>query len=346
VSAPSETAGESDGAPSIAWAAAGVYAGGLLLLSVVHFAAAQRDGPLALSQVFAPHLFLPLVLVAPLGLRYAGKVVAGLLILALTVGVLRFGPGMLSLPPRQPEAGSRQVAILSWNLASGLVSPEQLTDRLLASDADLVGLQELRPVHARAIEADPLVTARYPYRALQPGSSTTGIGLLSRFPISGERTGVGPPFVSGVIDLGQDHTLHVITTHPAAPSMRLRGGLIPLRYNRSERDEALRALRAAFQPVLDAGDALAVFGDLNLTDREPAYREFTAGLSDAHRAVGLGPGSTWRPDAFSALPFGLLRIDYVLTGGLARPLTTAADCTPGAGDHCSLDALIEVRARQ
>lgn len=50
------------------------YAAVLLLLSALHFLAPQRDGPLALSQVFAPHLFLPLALLFPLAVLRGRRV--------------------------------------------------------------------------------------------------------------------------------------------------------------------------------------------------------------------------------------------------------------------------------
>lgn len=87
---------------------------------------------------------------------------------------------------------------------------------------------------------------------------------------------------------------------------------------------------------------MLVLGDLNVTDREPGYVEFSVALRDAHLEVGLGPGSTWRPGRLADLPLGVLRIDYVLTGGAARPLSIAADCMPDGGDHCLLEATIGV----
>ena len=72
-------------------------------------------------------------------------------------------------------------------------------------------------------------------------------------------------------------------------------------------------MRALIDADLAAGQTVLVMGDLNTTEREQAYADFTAGLRDAHLDAGTGPGLTWRPDEFKALPFGLIRIDYILT---------------------------------
>ena len=74
-------------------------------------------------------------------------------------------------------------------------------------------------------------------------------------------------------------------------------------------------------------------GDLNTTEREPAYADFTAGLHDAHLDAGIGPGLTWRPDELKSLPFGLFRIDYVLSSPDLVANRTAVYCTT-LSDHC------------
>ena len=67
-------------------------------------------------------------------------------------------------------------------------------------------------------------------------------------------------------------------------------------------------------------------GDLNLTEREVAYRDL-ADLTDVAR------GGTWRPLAISWLP-PVLRLDYVLTGPDITVDSTEVDCTVSSSDHC------------
>ena len=87
--------------------------------------------------------------------------------------------------------------------------------------------------------------------------------------------------------------------------------------------------------MIAAGRPL-LLGDFNLTDREPAFADLSAGLWDAHLEVGQGTGSTWRPSRLEFLPLGILRIDHFLGGPRTRPLTVGEDCTPMGSDHCIL----------
>ena len=96
-------------------------------------------------------------------------------------------------------------------------------------------------------------------------------------------------------------------------------------------------MRAAIDADLAAGQSVIVMGDLNTTEREPAYTDFTAGLNDAHLDAGIGPGLTWRPDELKSLPFGVFRIDYVLSSPDLVANRTAVDCT-ALSDHCLVAA--------
>ncbi len=85
-------------------------------------------------------------------------------------------------------------------------------------------------------------------------------------------------------------------------------------------------------------------GDFNTVDREVGYAELSAGLTDAQRSVGVGPGLTWRPEEIEWLPFGLLRIDAVFSGNGVVPLSVGPDCTPRGSDHCILRTILELPA--
>jgi vancomycin resistance protein VanJ len=318
------------------------YAVGLIVLSAIHVLMPQRNGPLALSQVFAPHLFLPLLILLPLALRGAERRTSLALLAAFVIGVVRFGPGMVSLPKGPPGDHGQQLEVLSWNLAAGQVSSELLIGRLMQSDADIVALQELRPTHANAIEADPLLRQQFPYRVLEPESTVLGLGLLSAYPIRDPIASHSPPYLLGVLDLPHGRPLTALTAHPLPPRMRLGAAMIPRRYDTERRDRDLRTIRALVEPALLRGEPVILLGDFNVTDREPGYGELSVGLVDAHRQAGLGPGSTWRPEVLDFLPFGVLRIDYVLTGGPVQPLHLWVDCITNAGDHCSLTGSLAI----
>jgi endonuclease/exonuclease/phosphatase family metal-dependent hydrolase len=90
----------------------------------------------------------------------------------------------------------------------------------------------------------------------------------------------------------------------------------------------------AIQPLVESGAPFVLAGDFNVTEREPAYGDLSAGLTDTFKAVGAGFGTTWRPPFVMSQPFGLLRIDYLFAGPGVTPLSVATDCAPRNSDHC------------
>ena len=102
-------------------------------------------------------------------------------------------------------------------------------------------------------------------------------------------------------------------------------------------------MRALIDSDLAAGQTVLLMGDLNTTEREQAYADFSAGLRDAHLDAGTGPGLTWRPDELKALPFGLIRIDYILTSPDLVALSSTVHCTQ-LSDHCQIAATLAADA--
>lgn len=123
----------------------------LLLLSGVHSVAPQGDGFGALTQIFAPYLFLALVPLLPLVGAARGYPLKLAVLACLLVFCVRFGSSLVSIPViATPNA--KQISALTWNL--------ELTNRELGairgvldrSLADIVGLQELTYEQAQVIE--------------------------------------------------------------------------------------------------------------------------------------------------------------------------------------------------
>ena len=204
----------------------------------------------------------------------------------------------------------------------------------------VVGLVELARPDADPIRADADIRARFPYQLLYPRDGSLGMGLLSSYPIleSGRITD-DPPVVWARLDLGGGRTLHVVVAHPLPATWHTLGPLpIPVDFDATPRDTQIRTLRGTVDRLLADGQPLILAGDFNVTDREPAYADLAGGLLDAHLEVGLGPGSTWRPDEIKWLPLGVVRIDMAFGGNGVRPVSMAVDCTPRGSDHCLIRA--------
>jgi endonuclease/exonuclease/phosphatase (EEP) superfamily protein YafD len=323
----------------LAWAAI------VLTLSVLNVALPQRDGPMALSQVFAPFLFLPLIVFAPLLLvRSVGHFTRVVLIVCALVFVVRFAPGWVAMP--QAASASAGIGVATWNLELGLANPAQVVEGLQSAERGIIGLEELTPQHAEAIARDRTLKERFPYRSFHPKDGSQGLGIMSSYPLLDEpRVDIDPPTLTTRVDLGGGRTARVVVAHPFRAVLGQGSSLMAYtRYDPSTRDRQLAEIRAALDAPLAAGEPVILLGDFNVTDREPGYRDLTRGLTDAQMAVGMGPGTTWRPSELDWLPFGLLRIDMVLTGGGVRPLRIDADCTPRGSDHCLVRARVELPA--
>ena len=321
---------------SLAWAAI------VLVLLVVHVGAPQRSGVIALTQVFEPYLLLSALIAAAVGARLdrrIGRVVAAALVV---VFVARCAPVALS-NPGGPTANGMQGRVVTWNVASDTAFLGGLIGAVTTDDDStlIVGIQELNKDSALEIVDDPDLTARFPGRVLVPEDGALGIGLLSKWPIVESQTYTDPPLIRAVIDDPDTDQGPIVAyvVHPLPARIRtvLR---VPVSLDTTRRDEDIAWIRSLIDDDLAAGRPIVVVGDINTTEREPAYFELSRGLRDAHLDAGLGPGLTWRPPQLRLLPAGLLRIDYIFVSAPFSVLGTSVTCN-GQSDHCRLEA--EVR---
>jgi len=319
---------------------------GLVVLSVVNLVAPQRDGLLALSQILAPYLFLLavpflLLLTTP---GVPGRLLRWTTLAAAVVFLIRFVPAWVPLPGSAPAAAASapHLSVASWNLELGQPDDAVVVDAIKALDADVVGLVELTPWNADAIAADPVLRKRYRTMELRPTQGSLGVGLLSTLPPIGKPHAYGdPPVLVQQLDAGNGLTLTVVVAHPLPGQIQATAGdTLPLDYDSTSRDRHLAQVRGIVDPIIASGEPLLLIGDFNVVDREPAYDDLVKGLIDAQRAVGLGPGHTWRPDRLEWLPFGLLRIDYLFSANGVTPVSISPDCTPRGSDHCLLTGVM------
>jgi endonuclease/exonuclease/phosphatase family metal-dependent hydrolase len=312
------------------------------ILSVINVVAPQRNGPLAISQVAAPHLLLGVLLLVPLLRLTPSSVLRVGIVAAVALGAVRFGPGLISIGQDVLDGGDSVLTIASWNLEVGSGLSGDLIDLIDSSDAVVVALQELTPEDAAAIEASPVVAARFPYLALEARPGVAGLGILSRVRILGSSMALAPSVLEARLELPGGEAFTIINAHPFPPRYQVMPAVrIPLDYDARGRDADLVEIRRRVGAAIGPGDdRVILIGDFNVTDREPGYGDLAAGLWDAHREVGQGPGSTWRPNRLEFLPFGVLRIDYVFGGPGTRPLVMREDCSPRFSDHCVITATV------
>ena len=313
-----------------------LYPAAVTVVLVVLPVLRPRDGPFALVAVLSVHLALSAVLLVPVaGVRDAGWLRVGLVAL-LAVAALRFGGDWLSVPlPGGAATTGPELRVLSWNLEIGARDGRAAVEGVRAIEADIVALQELTPEAAAAIEADPILAARYPHRVLASRPNAFGNGVLSSHPIVASEDLETPEGIVARIDV-DGQFLTIINAHPFPGRIHAIGGLsVPVSFDPGVRDDQLRSLRTRVELIVATGEPLLVIGDFNVAPTEAAYGDLAAGLRDVHGEVGWGPGWTWRPSRIEAAGIGLLRIDQALVGPGLDPIASDVDCSL-PGDHCRL----------
>ena len=308
---------------------------GLVMLAA-HVLRPQRTGPQVFTQIFEPYLLILLVTGAAILALIARRRVPSLLLLALVIAIaLRYGPLLISFPAATPT-GAQRLHVMSWNMEAGGVPFETMADTIEDAHPDIVGLVELVPRVSRAAESDARLQELYPYQVLLPRSGVPDLGLLSRFPITEQEFTEEPSLLRAVIAPPDGSPITVFVAHPYLASID-QIGFVPDIQTHS-RDAEISAIRDQVDAELAADHDVLVLGDFNTTEREPAYAELSKDLHDAQRQAGFGFGMSWRPAAIENLPFGLLRIDYILASARFVALASAPDCTPRGSDHCLVTA--------
>lgn len=314
---------------------AALYLAAVAVLVVALPVIQPRDGPLALAAVLATHFALAAVVLVPLAFDREARVLRLALVALAVVSAVRFGDEWASMPRPYATDPDTELAILSWNLELGSRAGQGVVDGLRGLDPDVVALQELGVDHAAAIDGDADLRARFPHRELRPREGVFGIGLLSAFPIVSSEILDAPMSMEAVLDIG-GRPITIITGHPLPGRIRTAGP-VPVSFDPTSRDAELARFRARVDAAIARGETVIVAGDFNTAPTEPAFERLVAGLADAHREVGVGPGWTWRPSRFETFGVGLLRIDLALSGPGVVPIHIGERCHL-PGDHCQLEA--------
>ena len=139
----------------------------------------KRTGLLGLSEVFAPYLFLPLLLLVPLLFMRGAAILRVLLVLCTIVYGVRFPPKLIIAAP-QSTPGAIHLSVLSWNTRFG-GQYDQVMAVLRSKPAAIVGLVE---ADWNRLSADPAVATLYPYQwGVEAAGPVSGQMLLTTYPI-------------------------------------------------------------------------------------------------------------------------------------------------------------------
>lgn len=322
------------------------YSVALVLLMAVQVVFPQRSGVLALTQVFAPYLFVPTLAWLPLIRLRRVRWLPAALAACGAVFLLRFGLPQVAGGAAQSAAASH-ITVMNWNVHM-CCGAEQQAGRvrpvLLARPADVVVLEE---AHWSWLRDDAAVRQVYPHQLHNVYRGSWGIIVLSAMPILDYEIPSDPAnpdrwirWIKARIEVAPGRDIVLVAAHPEVP--QANPSLPVLGYDPAGRDAMIGDMRRIIDPLLREGQPVLVAGDMNTSEREPAYQDLSAGLQDAHRMVGSGWGHSWGLTRGTALP-PLLRLDYLFSSPELAPQSLVTDCAPRGSDHCVITGVFAWR---
>jgi len=324
-----------------------IYCAGVIILALLWLSGLQGIWWLDLANIFALYLFAPLVLLAPITWLVFGRQLRAAAIAALAAFLGLFGARLV--PPAVQHTGGAPLRVATFNLHYALDQAQlaEMFTAIRAERADLIALQELSGPAAAAIQQN--LSGDYPYQALAPSTTSfSGMGLISRYALEVLHPAQQIPGQLARLHMG-NADVSIVNVSLTKPEIKRRyvpavgwvkgfGG-----YNIKKRSREIERLLPAIAQV--RGPVIVV-GDFNLSDREQDYRQFAARLHDAFRETTWGFGHTF-PNNLQLgairVPFPLIRIDYIWSGGGVVPSAARVDCADRS-DHCMVVADLQVGA--
>jgi vancomycin resistance protein VanJ len=315
-----------------------LYVAGTVTLALLWTIAPQWRWWVALSNVFAPLFFLPLLVLIPAALVIRSRPVYILTALPAIVFVVLFGN--LFIPRINAAEAGQTIRVATFNQLYKDSNVADILQAIRAQDADVVAIQELHTAVAEALQRE--LGSAYPYQLLSPQSGPGGLGIISRHPmvsLDPERNGGGPV----IVDVN-GHPVTIANVHihfsgiTAVRSQRFMGLPYFRMYDMEGRRDQAEQLLQRLAPL---GGPLLVMGDFNTGDREPGYALLSSQLRDVYKETSSGFGYTFPNNKRMGpitIPIPLVRIDYIWARGAITPLSSYVQCASGGSDHCMVVA--------
>ncbi len=235
---------------------------------------------------------------------------------ALAGSVLMASQLMVPVVPMIMSIHPSDLRVFHMNVLQPNTSHQHAMAQALASDADVISVQEVSPEWAVALREG--LGGRYPYAHIEPRTNCYGIALFSRIPFTDVRTITlhGTPLIEAVLAV-DDKPVRVVAVHTSSP----------ISYEHFRRRNDQLADLAAHLTLSDT--ATIVVGDLNTVPWDRAYQRFCmrAGL---HSTTAVTQ-STWPAIG----PVALIPLDHLLLSPGITPSALRTVHIPGS-DHKGL----------
>lgn len=242
----------------------------------------------------------------------------------------------------QNAADPIELKVMSYNL---FFKNKRLSSSLAIikeANPDILFVQELTPIWANAIENK--LGKSYPYKIIKPLRGTHGIGIYSKYKLTGSKTlnnSSQKPYAI-VTDLSiPNKKIQLINTHLASPAIAVenKGRFIPLySSNYKLRKKQLSEINKLATEKSSYYDCQLLIGDLNTTKYEPIYKSLKWNWVDTFDKSGSGFGFNF-PHTNTIIPF--LTLDYILAKGSGRCIESKV-IQGGSSDHLALISTIQI----
>ena len=291
--------------------------------------------PIALANHVAHFLLAPAIILLPLSVLLRAPRWLWLYLLPATLAfAVWYGPNWLPHPSPDPD-GIAFTAV-TFNVWGFRADPDQTFAVIESQDADLVGLQELRPILQGKLRDE--LAERYPFQVSEVLQGSEGLALLSRFPILDSTVVIqpydtttdtpDPNYLRAVVDIGRQSVV-IYVFHPAIPEFT-----IPTRYNDHRMHHQIQVITGMV--AAETGPVLMLC-DCNSTPRSRQYALFDQVFDgEAFRQRGWGFGLT-HPDNRP-----IMRLDYVWFSDEIRALEAKVWLESGTSDHRPLWAQLDL----
>ena len=252
---------------------------------------------------FTPYVALWSVIPLAISLWARRWLIAAAAVVAFAVLAICVLPRTIPDGDRGPSTGM-PLTVMTINMYVGAADPASVVRLVRDNDVAVLAVQEFSPRAKDGLTTAGL-DALLPYHALADEVGTTGSGLYSRFPMTGQgsRRGGGGQLQEGnlqayaTIQPPGATMLEVQSAHPLAPYAL--GALGDWRQDLEN------------EPHASPNEKLRILlGDFNSTlDHKPVRDLIAGGYRDAADVTGKGLSPTWGPDG-GRIP--LVTLDHVL----------------------------------
>ncbi len=336
-----------------------VYLTFMIIYLPLRWVLRDRFWLIAFINNYGAYLFLPLLIILPIGLVLRRRWVVILSAILVVIGVIWGVPYFV--PKRVLAATGPTLSVVSFDVGLTNADLTGVKDWLLETDADVILLQGVNKFQIRKGQLSGS-SIRYPFQQgvfFSNDDIPWGNFILSRYPISKiDKLDIKN---TSALAMHQRYEIDVngqiVAVYNARFDYPLTPGGVPrivllistplaealVRYDPAGRDNQIREF---LSQVENETRPFVVAGSFNMSDQTEIYREVARQMRDSFLEAGFGLGATWElapgEGLMSRLTSPLFRVDYIWHGDGLRAVNMGQGPRGLGSDHLPVYATLEL----